>query len=337
MKIKVLIFLVVFILGMQFIISCNKKNKNYTMANDTAFHAETRAWSQKIYEEPSNDEFYTERALSLINNDKNFKLAISDLEYAIKLKPEKSSNYLKLADAYFGNNQTFKARDMYLKAVEKNPNAEAYFKAGSFFLIVRKYKEARLYLNEAIKKDESYPKAYFLFAQTLKETGDTANAILYYKRAIQTEAGDYNAYLQLGILYSIKLNPEALKYLDAAINTNSGIDESWYSRGYYYQLTNNFPKALADYQQSITINPYNSKAYYNAGYIYFELKKWDLAIRHFELAARANNNFEKPVYMLGLTYEAKNDKAKAKQYYQQCLQINPNFLLAKEALMRIEN
>lgn len=337
MKQKVLIFFIVvsFVLLLQS--SCNRKNENYTMAHDTTLHAETRAWSQKIFEEPGNDEYYVERALSLINNDKNFKLAVKDLEKAIKLNPAKNSYYIKLADAYFGNNQTYKARDMYLKAVSKNPDAETYFKTGSFFFLVRKYNEARLYLNEALKKDESYPKAYFFLAQTFKETEDTANAIKYYKRAVQTDAGDYNAYLQLGIIFTLTSDSEALNYLDAAINTNSGIDESWYSRGFYYQKKGNYEKALADYQQTITLNPYHSTAYYNAGYIYFELKKWDTALRHFELAMRANNDFEKPVYMTGLTYEAKNDIEKARLYYNRCLQIDPNFTLAKDAIKRISN
>ncbi|NUM30787.1 MAG: tetratricopeptide repeat protein [Bacteroidetes bacterium] len=337
MKQKVLIFFTISLLVLIFQNSCNFKNEDYKLAHDTTFHAETRAWSQKIYEEPDNDEFYAERALSFINNDKNYKLAVKDLEKAIKLNPDKNSYYIKLADAYFGNNQTYKARDMYLKAVSRNADAETYFKTGSFFFLVRKYNEAKIYLNEALKKDESYPKAYFFLAQSFKETGDTANAIMYYKRAVQTDAGDYNAYLQLGIIFTIKSDPEALKYLDAAINTNNGIDESWYSRGFYYQKKGDFEKALADYQQTITINPYHSNAYYNAGYIYFELKKWDIAIRHFDLSSRTNDDFEKPVYMLGLSYEAKNDFEKARIYYQKCLQLNPNYNLAKTAIQRLNN
>lgn len=335
MKEKVLIFFTTVSIAIGIFSSCSNNDVNYIMAKDTSYHAETRAWSQKIVDEPKNDEYYAERALSLIKNDNNFKLAIIDLEKAIKLNPNKNIYYLKLANAYFGNNQTYKARDYYLKAVAKNPDAETYFNAGSFFLIVKKYREARLYLNEALKKDQSYPKAYFLLAQTYKETGDTINAITYYKRAVQTDAGDYNAYLQLGIILTLQSNTEALKYLDAAVNTNTGIDESWYSRGFYYQKIGKYEKALADYQQTITINPYHSSAYYNAGYIYFELKQWDLAIRHFELSARANIQFSKPLYMLGLTYEAKNDIEKAKLYYQNCLQIDPNYNLAKQGLMRI--
>lgn len=317
--------------------SCNKNNKNYEMAHDTTLSAEVRAWSQKIVDDPERDDYYAERAMVLISNDKNYKLAIADLEKAIKMNPEKGIYQTKLADAYFGDNQTYKAKETYLKAVAANPNdAEVLFKTGQFFLFVKKYDEAKRYLNEALKKDESYPKVYFFIAQAFKETQDTVKAIEFYKRAIQIDAGDYDSYLQLGQIFTQQKNAEALRYLDAAINTNEGIEEAWYARGYFYQLGGNFAKALFDYQKTITINPFHTLAYYNAGYIYFTQKNWPLAIKHFEMSAKANDEFEKPVYMIGLTKEAEGKNEEALTFYERCLQLNPNFELAKEGVKRLE-
>jgi tetratricopeptide (TPR) repeat protein len=318
--------------------SCNKDSKNYTMAHDTTLSAEVRAWSQKILDDPSKDEYYAERAMVLISNDHNFKLAIEDLETALKMKPDKSVYLIKLADAYFGANKTYKARDMYLRAINENPkDAEILFKTGRFFLFVKNYDDAKRYLNEALKIDESYPKVYFFLGQIFKETQDTTRAIEFYKKAIQIDAGDYDAYLQLGQIYTNQNSSEALRYLDAAINTNDGIDEAWYARGYYYQQHGNNAKALFDYQKTITINPFHAYAFYNAGYIYFSLENWALATRHFELAFKANDTFDKPIYMLGLTQEAQNKFPEAIVYYKRCLQLNPNFELAKAGLQRLEN
>lgn len=317
--------------------SCNKNNANYKMAHDTTLSAEVRAWSQKIVDDPEQDDYYAERAIVLISNDKNYKLAIADLEKAIKMNPKKSIYQTKLADAYFGDNQTYKAKETYLKAVEANPNdAEVLFKAGQFFLFVKKYDEAKRYMNEALKIDESYPKVYFFIAQSFKETQDTVRAIEFYKKAIQIDAGDYDSYLQLGQILTQQKNSDAIKYLDAAINTNEGIEEAWYARGYYYQLAGNYEKAMADYQKTITINPYHTLAYYNAGYIYFSQKNWPLAIKHFELSMKVNDEFEKPVYMVGLTKEAEGKNQEAITFYKRTLQLNPNFELAKEGLKRLE-
>lgn len=307
------------------------------MAHDTTLSAEVRAWSQKILDDPKRDDYYAERALVLISNDKNYKLAIADLEKAIKMNPSKGIYQTKLADAYFGDNQTYKAKEMYLKAVAANPNdAEVLFKAGQFFLFVKKYDEAKRYMNEALKIDESYPKVYFFIAQAFKETQDTVKAIEFYKRALQVDAGDYDSYIQLGQILTQQRNADAIKYLDAAINTNESIEEGWYARGYYYQLGGNYEKALFNYQKTITINPYHTLAYYNAGYIYFSQKNWPMAIKHFEMSFKVNSEFEKPVYMIGLTKEAEGKNDEAITFYKRCLQLNPNFELAKEGLKRLE-
>jgi len=316
---------------------CKKDNKNYKMAHDTALSAEVRAWSQKILDDPNRDDYYAERALVLISNDKNYKLAILDLEKAIQMNPKKGVYVTKLADAYFGNNQTFKAQETYLKAIEVNPHdAEVYFKAGQFYLFVKKYEEAKRFLNEALKEDESYPKIYFFIGLAFKETQDTVRAIEFYKKAIQIDAGDYDSYLQLGQIFTNQKNPEALKYLEAAINTKDGVDEAWYARGFYYQTMGEYDKAILDYQKTITLNPFNAYAYYNAGYIYFMKKNWPLAIKHFELAFKANDEFEKPIYMIGLTHEAQNNNTEAITYYKRSLQLNPDFELAKDGIKRLE-
>lgn len=317
--------------------SCQQNNPNYKMAHDTTLSAEVRAWSQKIMDDSKRDDYYAERAYALISNDKNYKLAIIDLEKAIALNPKNGAYLTKLADAYFGNNQTYKAKETYLKAHNLNPNdAEVLFKTGQFFMFVKKYDEAKRFLNEALKKDESYPKIYFILAQAFKETQDTTKAIEYYKRAILIDAGDYDAYLQLGQILTVKNNKEALKYLDGAINTNESIEEAWYARGYYHQLGGDFEKALHDYQKTILINPNHTQAYYNAGYIYFYKKNWPMAIRHFDMSIKANNEFEKPVYMIGLCKEAENKLDEAELFFKRCLQLNPNFELAKEGLNRLK-
>ena len=58
------------------------------MAQDTTLSGEVRAWSQKILDDPNRDDYYAERALVLISNDKNYKLAIEDMETAIKINPK---------------------------------------------------------------------------------------------------------------------------------------------------------------------------------------------------------------------------------------------------------
>lgn len=337
MRASLVIYIMLGSMVMNYLCSCSHSDPNYTMAHDTTFSAEVRAWSQKILDEPKREDYYAERAMVLISNDKNFKLAIADLEKAIAMNPKKGIYQIKLADAYFGNNQTYKARETYLKAIQANPNdAEILFKTGQFFLFVKKYDEAKRYLNEALKLDESYPKVYFFIGQAFKETQDTAKAIEFFKRAIQVDAGDYDSYIQLAQLYTKLHSSEALKYLEAAINTNDGIDEAYYARGFYYQQEGQIEKALNDYQKTITINPYHTLAYYNAGYIYFSQKNIPMAIRHFEMSARANDEFEKPIYMMGLCNEALGKIEEAKKFYTRCLQLNPNFELAKIGLDRIK-
>jgi stress-induced-phosphoprotein 1 len=67
------------------------------------------------------------------------------------------------------------------------------------------------------------------------------------------------------------------------------------------------------------------------------LGKQDKALEQFTTAIKFAPDFDKAYNRIAQIMEMQGDKAAARINYEKCLEINPNFVLAKEGLARINN
>ena len=94
-------------------------------------------------------------------------------------------------------------------------------------------------------------------------------------------------------------------------------------------------KAMEDYQKTIEVNPTSFNAFYNAGNILAKRTNYKKAILHFEMCIRFAPQVAKPYNRIGQCMELLGESDKAIENYRKCLQIDPNFALAKDGLARI--
>jgi tetratricopeptide (TPR) repeat protein len=334
-----MIFRLCLIIGL-FLFGCTSKsrreNKEIDLPQGIKPNKEIIRLSDMLAKEPSAPVYY-ERAKVLLKEGV-YQLALMDVQKAIGLDSTRPEYYITMADIYFTTNLTRKAKETLEKClrVDKD-NMEARMKLAELHLYVKQHKTSIKYLDEILKKDIHNPKAYFIKGMNFKEMEDTVRAISSFQTVIEQDPDYYQAYMQLGILYSLKGNDLALQYLNTALKLNPRSTEALYARAMYFQSKNDYGKALKDYDEIIRIDPQYRNAYYNKGYINALQKNYNQAIAEFTNAIRADSHYVEAYYMRGLCFRNINEKQKAINDFEASLKINPLYRLSKEQLSAIRN
>ena len=100
-------------------------------------------------------------------------------------------------------------------------NTESMLKLSEIHLILKNYKEALENADRAIAVDKSNPLPYFMKGYTFAEAGDTVNAFKSYLEAVDRNQEYYDAYVQLGLIYSISGSQLAIDFFNNALNSKT--------------------------------------------------------------------------------------------------------------------
>ena len=336
---KRILLSVVILSSISVIQSCSpKKQEEKTIVQQTVqpVVSEVDRLTMEINAKPTNADAYYQRAQAY-SSLKKFRLALNDINKAVSLDSTKSDYYLVQADALFANLLIPQAKQAFEKCLSLDPkNIDAWLKMAELHLYIKKYKDCLQYTNEALKIDKHKSKAYFIKGFVYKETGDTVKAISSFQTCVEQEPENYDAYMQLGILYGTRLNKLAPQYFSSALRLNSKSVEALYGRGLFYQNTREFNKAFDDYTAILRIDPKYKDAHYNLGYIHLVyLKVYDQAIKHFSDAIRCDQYYVQAYYNRGLCYENLGNIDAASADFKQALSIFPTYKLAKDGLKRV--
>ncbi len=290
--------------------------------------------SREIEKDPSNAELYYKRAIQYFNQ-KYLDRALADIDQASSLSKDNPLYYFTRGRVLYAMNRTSEAAKMYESAITLKPDyEEAQMKLAELFYVVKEHKKSVDLLNLVIAQSKRAD-AYFLRGMNQKESGDTARAIASFQLAAEADETNYDAIIQLGLLFTEKKDAIAVDYFGRALKMNPKSSEAYFGRAYYYQLTKQFQKALFDYRKVIDLDPSNDKAYYNVGYINFEAGKLKEALRSWDICIQMNNANIQAYYMRGLVHETLKNPEDARLNYEFALQLNPEYQLAKDGLKRV--
>lgn len=320
-----------------FLSSCgNGEGDKQIISSNDSTSPDIRAINEKINSDRNNSDLYFQRAKAYFAH-KNFETAIGDMQIALKIDSSKSDYYIFLSDLYFTQNKTRDTRDVLRKAIAlDSSNSQALMKYSQLFYLLRKYDTAVFFINRSLHYDKANAVANFQKGMILKEWGDTAKAILSFQSAVEFNQKYYDAYMQLGVLYSAKNNPLAVNYFDNALNIDSKSIEAHYGKGKFLQMAGDYENAMKEYNSILAISPDHQDATFNLGAIYYEQKKYDVAMQKFETTIQRDENFFRGYYGRGRCYEAMGQKQKAIDDYKHCLALKPDYDLAAMQLDIIE-
>ncbi|MDD4604419.1 MAG: tetratricopeptide repeat protein [Bacteroidales bacterium] len=325
-------------LSLLFITGCRNENKKQALtggADSTKVILENL--NQQISDHPKDAELYEQRA-KLYLGIHQIDNALKDVNKAISLDPGKTDFFVTLSDIYLFMGQPEKSKEALIKSIELNSkNLEAYSRLAKLYLIVKDYRNCYETVKKILNIDNNYATAYFTQALGLLEQGDTNRAVANLMQAVDKNQAYYEAYIQLGELYSLKKNPLAVGYLKNAIRLRPASREALYMLGMYYQETGSYENAIATYQNLSKSDTLFRESPYNIGYIYLVyLKDFPQAITYFTKSLNKDPGYYQAYFNRGYAYELSGNYAKATEDYQKSLKIKVNYDKAVEGLNRID-
>lgn len=319
--------------------SCKPKNETSSNAQETAepMDETLKKITATIEANPNDDKLYIERANYYLAID-SVELALRDITLAIDINNQHPDHYIILSEAYLALGNPDRCLEGLEKALEVSPqNKEALLKKAQLFLIMRQYDKTYETIRELIANDNFNPTAYYIRSYALLEQGDTANAIRNLLVAIDQKQDYFEAFMQLGIIYSNQRNPLATDYLLTAIELKPESPEAYYQLGLFFQENGEPAKAVEIYNNLLNIEPRFTFAIYNLGYIYLVYyKEFENAVNYFSRVLELDpGNFE-ALYNRGYGYELMGKTEAAKNDYRRALELKANYNLAIQGLNRLE-
>lgn len=233
--------------------------------------------------------------IGLIFKDmKQYEKAIENFNYAIELCDDNDLYYINRADCFF----------------ELRRDEDAVADLEKAYQIYPHYTYTRLSLGYGYSLIAEYEKAVGILTELFSE--DSSSSWAYQIRG--------SCYIGLGYFEL------ALKDFENSISLDTNNYSSKTAKALTFMQMNEFDKALMVFDAIKFERPEDSTIYSNLAYCYLE--KFDLinAIYYFELSLKYDSaNFD-AIIGLAQSYYQRNEKGKAKQYFNQALKLEPSIV-----------
>lgn len=291
----------------------------------------------QITDKPTDAVLYHLRAKYYMY-DHQFDMALKDINKAISLNSKEYTYFVTLSDIYLLMGQTENSRDALLKVIASRPDdTQALLKLSKLYLIVKDYQNCYATVKKLLLIDNGVASAYYTRAIGLLEQGDTAHAVGDLLQAVDKDQDFYEAYLELGGLFSIRKDKIAETYLKNALNLRPDSKEALYMLGMYYQETGQYDKSIGTYSYLAKIDSTFRDAPYNIGYIYLVyLNEFTKAVPFFNESIKRDAEYYQAYFNRGYAKELSGDYRGAREDYVKSLKIMVNYDKAVEGLNRLD-
>ena len=197
------------------------------------------------------------------------------------------------------------------------------------------YDQALLETDIAIKTDSLNDRFQDIKATLHFENGDTLQAVQCFERAIDINP-KIEYIISLGSLYAEIKNPKALFLADALLSAKGyrAETQALFIKGLYFSYTEEKQKAISYFNKCLEIDYRNMMAYREKAICLYDLSQYQLALDVMKSAVKIQNTFDEGYYWMGRCYEKLDKRKEAIENYQLALQIDPNYIEAKDALKR---
>lgn len=300
--------------------------------NTVSNYPEIEKINQKIKDDPQNAELLYTRALAYQKLE-GYDEAISDLTTAIKMDSSKIDYHHLLADVYLDYSKSYQALNTMKNIATIYPNRiPTLLKLSQFQLILKKHDESMATIGKILELDPQNAEAFFLRGLNFKEKNITKSTINSLQKAVELDPDITDAWIMLGELFAAEKNPAAIQYFDNAVRVDPNNIAALHTKANYLQQTGSLLEAIEVYRNIIQLDPSYSDAYYNTGLAYLEMDSVDLAYRNFDIVVKTDPTNVSGYYFRGVSSQMKGAFAKAKNDYQQAINLAPEFEQAKKAL-----
>ncbi len=320
-------------------ISCNSNSGKSTVADtDPVFQNDPKLKdiTDQIKQSPKDATLYFQRG-GMLHKMQLDSLALKDYKTASSLDTNKAEYYSAVGDLLFEKKDITGSVTWIQKAIGKNPNDQkAHLKIAKLFLYIKQYTKALAEINLVMRQNVFEPEAYFLKGMVCKNIKDTAKAISSFQTAVDVAPDYRDAIIQLGLLYSAKKDPIALKYFDRAFAIDSTDVFPVYAKGVYYQAAKDDVSAKEQYRICIYRDNHYVDAFFNMGYMLMQEDSVAKSYRQYDIVTKIDPRNSTAYYNRGLCSEMMDSFKKAVEDYRMAIDLDSSYKSPKEALARLK-
>ena len=200
------------------------------------------------------------------------------------------------------------------------------------------YKLALTETETVIKKDSLNHRFYDIKATLHFENGDTLNAVNAFEKAVSINPKP-EYIISLGSLYAQTKNPAALDLADALLSAPAANaqKQALFIKGLFFSSIGEKVKAISFFNACLKLDYRDLFAYREKAICLYDLGKYATALDELKKAIAVQKTFDEAYYWMGRCYEKLGSKKEAIESYQQALQIDSDYVEAKEALKQLAN
>jgi tetratricopeptide (TPR) repeat protein len=198
------------------------------------------------------------------------------------------------------------------------------------------YTQAIAETEHALQKDTINERLWYIKATLYSEDDDTTQAIKAWEKLVAINPQPEYV-MSLGSLYALSKNPLALAMADGLLNAPkaNAQNQALFIKGLYYSSIGDKKKAIEFFDNCITVDYTNTLAYREKAICLYDDGKYVDALKVLEVAVEVKKTFEEAYYWMGCCYQKLDKKEQAIQSYQMALQIDANYIEAKDALGKL--
>ena len=291
----------------------------------------------KIYQGPVSQE-------RIVQDSKN--IPTTDAARLVKALPfpgvsesyEFGRNYLSLGSIFFQRGYLDGAAKYFEAAPE---SAESLYGLGSVYLKQRKDQPARDCFERAVKLKPGYPETtpncWNNLGLLATREGDTAKAMSFFEKALESNADHFVALENLGSAYrQQKRYKEARDTLERALKIKPDDAEANYSLGMVLAQTYDNDGAYDHLKKALEARPAYPEAMNNLGILYLRTRRRDEAVAEFEKCIQVAPAFDQAYLNLARVYAVEKNTEKAKSVLQALLVQHPDHAAARQALEELQ-
>ena len=283
-----------------------------------------------------NAALYFDRA-ALYMKSEALDMGASDLKRAVQLDSINAKYWLKLGILYYAKQQSRSAKDCweYCSNIDAG-NLDCRINLAEMYLAVGELKKGQKRLNEILATDPKNSMALFLTGNYALMEEDTIKAMKYIQAAINEDQTLFNAYDQMGVLYSSKADLLALDYFNAALRLQPYRYDIHYKVGMFYQSFQAFDEAVQAYERAIDLKPDHKTSLHNIAVIEVFRKNYDSAINYFTQAITADDSYVEAYFGRAYCYELVGDLVKSESDYRTSLMLDVKYMPSRQGMDRIK-
>jgi len=316
---------------------CDSNNNNPSISSKKILQTPPYSGlTDSIANFPDDAALHLQRALLLSQNNRH-EIATADYKKSWELKPEANTALEYISNLLMVDNVN-EAVNLLQHGIQKFPdNLEFSRRLSEVYSQTGKSKDALQQFNNILAKDSSNFEIWYDKAMLLAQLKDTAAAIQALEKSFSIQPINYSG-LALANLYVASKNPRALEICDFLLSTDTTSQQTdpIFMKGIYYSETEQYDKALEQFDECIKRDWKMTDAYIEKGIVLYEQKKYGPALEIFKLASTVSNKNADAYFWMARSYEAMNKKQEAIMNYQRAISLDRNFGEAWEALQRIQ-